>query len=179
MLITMMINAVIDHIQFFLIELLQITQHVLSRVIGAGMRVIVGIRFPVNIGQQIVKNTGNFGQLCNFAGIPALKSEQSRHTHAVKMHVSATLCFRIGNGFDDWINHISGGDPSNIAPYFNAAVVSFWMTSWAPPSTMEVAETRVSFAFCWNSGIFSAPQLHIVERTLLSVRATLSFRRPA
>ena len=32
--------------------------------------------------------------------------------------------------------------------YLNEVVVSFWMTSWAPPSTMLVAETRVSLAFC-------------------------------
>ena len=60
--------------------------------------------------------------------------------------------------------------------------VTFWSlstTSCAPPSTMLTEDTSVSFAFFCSSGIVSAPQLHIVERTLLSVRFTLSFRLPA
>ncbi len=56
---------------------------------------------------------------------------------------------------------------------------SFWMTSWAPPSTMEVAETSVSTAFFWNSGMVSAPQLHMVLFTLARLMATLSFKEPA
>ena len=67
----------------------------------------------------------------------------------------------------------------SLPPYFIVGAVSLRMTSWAPPSTMEVAETRVSLAFCWNSGMVSAPQLHMVDFTLLSVIATLSFRLPA
>ena len=79
-----------------------------------------------------------------------------------------------------FLRHVPGSAPGRAAcAYLMVAVVSFWITSWAPPSTMEVADTRVSLAFCWNSGMFSAPQLHMVERTLLRVRATLSFRRPA
>ena len=58
-------------------------------------------------------------------------------------------------------------------------VVSFRRTSCAPPSTMETAETSVKRAFCWSSGMVSAPQLHMVERTLASVICTLSERRPA
>ena len=57
--------------------------------------------------------------------------------------------------------------------------VSFRMTSWAPPSTMEVAETMVSFAFCCSSGIVSAPQLHMVERTFARDCRTPSDRLPA
>ena len=59
------------------------------------------------------------------------------------------------------------------------AEVSFWITSWAPPSTMLVADTRVSTAFSCSSGMDRAPQLHMVDRTLLRVMATLSFRVPA
>ena len=36
---------------------------------------------------------------------------------------------------------------SSVLYYFIGAVFSFWMTSCAPPSTMLVAETSVSFAF--------------------------------
>ncbi len=67
----------------------------------------------------------------------------------------------------------------HVSFYLKDGVVSFWMTSWAPPSTMLVDETRVRTAFSCSSGIVSAPQLHIVCFTLLSVRATLSFRDPA
>ena len=62
--------------------------------------------------------------------------------------------------------------------YFTV-VLSRSITSCAPPSTMEVADTRVSLAFCWSSGMVSAPQLHMVERTLERVSPTLSFRLPA
>ena len=40
------------------------------------------------------------------------------------------------------------------------------MTSWLPPSTIEVEETTVSLAFSCSSSMESAPQLHMVERTL-------------
>ena len=63
--------------------------------------------------------------------------------------------------------------------YLKEGVVSFWMTSWAPPSTMLVEETSVRTAFSCSSGIVRAPQLHMVWRTLLRVSATLSFRLPA
>ena len=63
--------------------------------------------------------------------------------------------------------------------YFTVWLLSFWMTSCAPPSTMLVAETSVIFAFSCSSLIVSAPQLHIVDLTLLSDRATLSLRLPA
>ena len=68
----------------------------------------------------------------------------------------------------------AGGDA-----YLMRAEVSFWITSWAPPSTMLVAETRVSTAFSCSSGMDRAPQLHMVDFTLLRVMATLSFRVPA
>ena len=63
--------------------------------------------------------------------------------------------------------------------YFSVPLLSLWMTSWAPPSTILVAETRVSLAFSWNSGMVSAPQLHMVDLTLRMVLATFSFRGPA
>ena len=58
-------------------------------------------------------------------------------------------------------------------------MLSFRMTSWLPPSTMLVEETTVSLAFCCSSGMESAPQLHMVERTLYSVLETPSFSEPA
>ena len=42
-----------------------------------------------------------------------------------------------------------------------------------------VAETRVIFAFFCSSGMVRAPQLHMVDFTLLRVRLTLSFKLPA
>ena len=63
--------------------------------------------------------------------------------------------------------------------YFSVPLLSLWMTSWAPPSTILVAETRVSLALSWNSGMVSAPQLHMVDLTLRMVLATFSFRGPA
>ena len=63
--------------------------------------------------------------------------------------------------------------------YLIVPLLSFWMTSCAPPSTMEVAETRVSTAFSCSSGMVRAPQLHMVDLTLARVMATLSFRLPA
>ena len=45
--------------------------------------------------------------------------------------------------------------------------------------SVDVADTRVILAFAWSSEIDSEPQLHIVERTLLSVRVTLSCKEPA
>ena len=44
---------------------------------------------------------------------------------------------------------------------------------------MLVEETTVRRAFSCNSGIESAPQLHMVLRTLASVTATPSFSAPA
>ena len=41
------------------------------------------------------------------------------------------------------------------------------MTSWLPPSTMEVEETTVRRAFCCSSGMDSAPQLHMVDAHLV------------
>ena len=40
------------------------------------------------------------------------------------------------------------------------------VTSWAPPSTMETEETRVSLASRIRSGMFSTPTLHMVDLTL-------------
>ena len=56
---------------------------------------------------------------------------------------------------------------------------SLRMTSCAPPSMILVEDTSVSLAFCCNSLMLSAPQLHMVERILLSVRSTFSLSGPA
>src|SRR5699024_7863024 len=53
------------------------------------------------------------------------------------------------------------------------------MTSWLAPSTMEVEDTTVRRAFCCSSGMESAPQLHMVDRTLYSVVCTPSASGPA
>ena len=45
--------------------------------------------------------------------------------------------------------------------------------------TMDVEETTVRRAFCCSSGMDSAPQLHMVERTLYSVVCTPSASGPA
>ena len=50
-------------------------------------------------------------------------------------------------------------------PYF-AEEVERRVTSWAPPSTMETEETRVSLASLWRSGMVMTPQLHMVDLTL-------------
>ena len=55
----------------------------------------------------------------------------------------------------------------------------FRITSWLPPSTMEVEDTTVRRAFCCNSSMLSAPQLHMVLRTLYSVVCTPSASGPA
>ena len=67
----------------------------------------------------------------------------------------------------------------SLPPYFIVGAVSLRMTSWAPPSTMEVAETMVSLAFFCSSGMVSAPQLHMVERTFARDWRTPSERLPA
>ena len=53
------------------------------------------------------------------------------------------------------------------------------VTSWAPPSTMETAETRVSLAFFCRSGMLVTPTLHMVDFTLYREASTLSCRGPA
>ena len=53
------------------------------------------------------------------------------------------------------------------------------VTSWAPPSTIEVAETRVSLASRCRSGMLITPQLHMVDLTLYREASTLSCREPA
>jgi len=53
------------------------------------------------------------------------------------------------------------------------------VTSWAPPSTMETEETRVSFASRIRSGMLVTPTLHMVDLTLYMEASTLSCREPA
>ena len=74
-----------------------------------------------------------------------------------------------------------GGAPENMKCYPCCAEVPwvFSTTSWYPPSTMEVADTRVSRALAWRSGMVVTPQLHMVDLTLYRLLATLSFRGPA
>ena len=52
-----------------------------------------------------------------------------------------------------------------LVDYFTV-LVERNVTSWAPPSTMEVAETSVSLASRCRSGMVITPQLHIVDLTL-------------
>ena len=66
----------------------------------------------------------------------------------------------------------------NIFSYF-AGEVDRRVTSWYPPSTMEVEDTRVSLASRCRSGIFVTPQLHMVLLTLYRLASTLSCREPA
>ncbi len=63
--------------------------------------------------------------------------------------------------------------------YFISICLFLVMTSCAPPSTILVAETNVITAFFCNSGIVSAPQLHIVDFILATVVFTLSLSLPA
>ena len=72
----------------------------------------------------------------------------------------------------------------NIIPFVymiddNYYPFSFRITSCAPPSVMLVDETMVILAFCCNSGILTAPQLHMVALILPRVTARLSFILPA
>ena len=53
------------------------------------------------------------------------------------------------------------------------------VTSWAPPSTMETEETRVSLASSCRSGMLVTPTLHMVDLTLYMEASTLSCREPA
>ena len=53
------------------------------------------------------------------------------------------------------------------------------VTSWAPPSTMETEETRVSLASRIRSGMLVTPTLHMVDLTLYMEASTLSCREPA
>ena len=67
---------------------------------------------------------------------------------------------------------------SILFSYF-AGEVDRKVTSWYPPSTMEVEDTRVSLASRCRSGIFVTPQLHMVLLTLYRLASTLSCREPA
>jgi hypothetical protein len=64
-------------------------------------------------------------------------------------------------------------------PFSTLGVLFLSMTSWLPPSTMLVEETTVRRAFSCSSGRESAPQLHMVLRTLYSVVCTPSASAPA
>ena len=66
-----------------------------------------------------------------------------------------------------------------LPDYLSVVFFSLRMTSWAPPSTMDVAETRVILAFCCSSGMVRAPQLHMVDLILLVVFSTFSLSGPA
>ena len=64
-------------------------------------------------------------------------------------------------------------------PYLPFLSLSFWMTSCAPPSTMDVEDTTTSLAFCWNSSMEEEPQEHIVAFTFAREVSTPSLREPA
>ena len=76
---------------------------------------------------------------------------------------------------------VEGGGKAASEAYLRPEelVVSFSSTSWAPPSTMETEDTRVSLALSRSSGMDRAPQLHMVERILARVVAMPSARDPA
>lgn len=63
--------------------------------------------------------------------------------------------------------------------YSMFVLVSFRITSWAPPSIMLVEDTIVILAFCLSSGKVRAPQLHMVALILPRVTVRLSFSLPA
>ena len=67
----------------------------------------------------------------------------------------------------------------SIPDAYFAVVVERRVTSWAPPSTMETEETRVSLASLCRSGMVRTPQLHMVDLTLYREASTLSCREPA
>ena len=68
---------------------------------------------------------------------------------------------------------------NSCIPAYFAVVVERRVTSWAPPSTMETEETRVSFASRCRSGMVMTPTLHMVDLTLYREASTLSCREPA
>ena len=73
----------------------------------------------------------------------------------------------------------AGAGDSGLAQNHSALELFFKITSWLPPSTMEVEDTTVSRAFSCSSGMVSAPQLHMVDFTLYSVVCTPSASGPA
>ena len=93
---------------------------------------------------------------------------------------------RLAKGAVDFFSRIKKTAPffperccfHNIFSYF-AGEVDRRVTSWYPPSTMEVEDTRVSLASRCRSGIFVTPQLHMVLLTLYRLASTLSCREPA
>lgn len=71
-------------------------------------------------------------------------------------------------------------DSIKFFSYFTGdTFLSFKITSCASPSTILTDETNVNLAFSYSSGIDNAPQLHMVERILLSVILKLSCKAPA
>ena len=73
----------------------------------------------------------------------------------------------------------AGAGDSGLAQNHSALELFFKITSWLPPSTMEVEDTTVSRALSCSSGMVSAPQLHMVDFTLYSVVCTPSASGPA
>ena len=70
-------------------------------------------------------------------------------------------------------------DPAYYEKFYFTVLVERRVTSWAPPSTMETEETRVSLASRCRSGMVMTPQLHMVDLTLYREASTLSCRGPA
>ena len=84
------------------------------------------------------------------------------------------FCIRIGKTSNDFIRKLH-----EILPPYKRIYLFLRVTSWAPPSTMETAETRVSFASLCRSGMVVTPTLHMVDLTLYREASTLSCRGPA
>ena len=111
-----------------------------------------------------------------------IAGSEFRRSQGFAAQNACTACLRRGRfaALEGGAKNPPGGAGGMVVrEIYLIAVFSFSITSCAPPSTMEVADTSVSLAFFWSSGMVSAPQLHMVERTLLRVRPTLSFRLPA
>ena len=68
---------------------------------------------------------------------------------------------------------------TGVVVIYLTGLVERRVTSWAPPSTMETEETRVSLASRCRSGMVITPQLHMVDLTLYREASTLSCRGPA
>ena len=66
-----------------------------------------------------------------------------------------------------------------LGGFYFTGLVERRVTSWAPPSTMDTEETRVSLASRCRSGMVMTPQVHLVDLTFYREASTLSCRGPA
>ncbi len=94
--------------------------------------------------------------VCTGSGVSSRLSSRGRHPPKIHSAMTSALSAAV------------------LIPYSALIEVFFTTTSCAPPSRIEAGLTKVIFAFCCNSGIERAPQLHIVCTILLVVICTLS-----